>query len=206
MGKYIVGITGASGSIYAKRVIERLIQKGHHVCICMTQAGKLVVESELGWQIGQDTPSGEVEQYLQEIFGSKELIHHFDVHAIGAPIASGSSGMDAMIVVPCSMGTLSAICHGSSHNLLERAADVCLKERRPLVIVPREAPYNQIHLENMTKLSGYGAVIMPASPGFYSRPRTIEEMVDFFVTRILDQMGIHEPSESRWTGMDVCVK
>lgn len=114
--------------------------------------------------------------------------------------------MDAMIVVPCSMGTLSAICHGSSHNLLERAADVCLKERRPLVIVPREAPYNQIHLENMTKLSGYGAVIMPASPGFYSRPRTIEEMVDFFVTRILDQMGIHEPSESRWTGMDVCVK
>ena len=122
MGKYIVGITGASGSIYAKRVIERLIQKGHHVCICMTQAGKLVVESELGWQIGQDTPSGEVEQYLQEIFGSKELIHHYDVHAIGAPIASGSSGMDAMIVVPCSMGTLSAICHGSSHNLLERAA------------------------------------------------------------------------------------
>ena len=100
MGKYIVGITGASGSIYAKRVIERLIQKGHHVCICMTQAGKLVVESELGWQIGQDTPSGEVEQYLQEIFGSKELIHHYDVHAIGAPIASGSSGMDAMIVVP----------------------------------------------------------------------------------------------------------
>ena len=91
MGKYIVGITGASGSIYAKRVIERLIQKGHHVCICMTQAGKLVVESELGWQIGQDTPSGEVEQYLQEIFGSKELIHHYDVHAIGAPIASGSS-------------------------------------------------------------------------------------------------------------------
>ena len=113
MGKYIVGITGASGSIYAKRVIERLIQKGHHVCICMTQAGKLVVESELGWQIGQDTPSGEVEQYLQEIFGSKELIHHYDVHAIGAPIASGSSGMDAMIVVPCSMGTLSAICHDS---------------------------------------------------------------------------------------------
>lgn len=89
MGKYIVGITGASGSIYAKRVIERLIQKGHHVCICMTQAGKLVVESELGWQIGQDTPSGEVEQYMQEIFGSKELIHHYDVHAIGAPIASG---------------------------------------------------------------------------------------------------------------------
>lgn len=109
-------------------------------------------------------------------------------------------------MVPCSMGTLSAICHGSSHNLLERAADVCLKERRPLVIVPREAPYNQIHLENMTKLSGYGAVIMPASPGFYSRPRTIEELVDFFVTRILDQMGIREPSECRWTGMDACVR
>lgn len=85
MGKYIVGITGASGSVYAKRVIERLIQNGHHVCICMTQAGKLVVESELGWQIGQDTPSCQVEQYLQETFGSKELIHHYDIHAIGAP-------------------------------------------------------------------------------------------------------------------------
>lgn len=206
MGNYIVGITGASGSIYAKRVIERLIGKGHHVCISMTQAGKLVAESELGWQIGQDTQAHEVEQYLQEIFGSKELVRHCDIHAIGASIASGSSGMDAMIVVPCSMGTLSAICHGSSHNLLERAADVCLKERRPLVIVPREAPYNQIHLENMTKLSGYGAIIMPASPGFYSHPRTIDEMVDFFVTRILDQIGIREPSECRWMGMDVCVK
>lgn len=204
MGKYIVGITGASGSIYAKRVIERLVQKGHHVYICMTPAAKLVVESELGWQIGQDTPAGEVEQYLRDLFGFRELIHHYDIHAIGAPIASGSSGMDAMIVVPCSMGTLSSICHGSSHNLLERAADVCLKERRPLVIVPREAPYNQIHLENMTKLSGYGAVIMPASPGFYSRPQTIEEMVDFFVTRILDQMGIHEQSECRWSGMEGC--
>lgn len=206
MGKYIVGITGASGSIYGKRVIERLVGQGHHVGICMTQAGKLVAQSELGWQIGQETPAGEVEGYLQEIFGSKELICSYDVRAIGAIIASGSWGADGMIVAPCSMGTLSAICHGASHNLLERAADVCLKERRPLVIVPREAPYNQIHLENMTKLSGYGAVIMPASPGFYSRPRTIDELVDFFVTRILDQVGIHEPSNCRWAGMDDCVK
>lgn len=206
MGKYIVGITGASGSVYAKRAVEKLIEKGHHVHICITQAGKLVVDSELGWNIGQDTPAENVEEYLKEVLKNRELVHYYDVHAIGAAIASGSSGMDGMMVAPCSMGTLSAICHGSSHNLLERAADVCLKERRPLVIVPREAPYNQIHLENMTKLSAYGAVIMPASPGFYSRPRTIEELVDFFVIRLLDQLGIHEETKKRWDGMDDCVR
>lgn len=202
MGKYIIGITGASGSVYAKRVIERLVEKGHHVYVCMTAAGKMVAGTELGWDIGQDTPAEEVESFLGEQFGSRELVHSYDIRSIGAPIASGSFGVDGMIVVPCSMGTLSAICHGSSHNLLERAADVCLKERRPLVIVPREAPYNQIHLENMTKLAGYGAVMMPASPGFYSGPKTIEELVDFFVIRMLDQLGIHEQTEKRWNGME----
>lgn len=201
MGKYIVGITGASGSVYAKRAIERLVERGHQVHVCITTAGKMVANSELGWDIGQDTPAAEVEEFLRKQFDNREQIHSYDIHAIGAPIASGSFGVDGMIVVPCSMGTLSAICHGSSHNLLERAADVCLKERRPLVIVPREAPYNQIHLENMMKLSGCGAVMMPASPGFYSGPKTIEELVDFFVIRMLDQLGIREHSDKRWEGM-----
>lgn len=206
MGTYIIGITGASGSVYAKRTIERLIGKGHHVCICMTQAAKLVTEAELGWKIGQDTSAKDAQGYLRELFGDTERIHYYDTHAIGAAIASGSFGVDAMAVVPCSMGTLSSISMGASGNLLERAADVCLKERRPLVVVPREAPYNQIHLENMRKLASYGAVIMPASPGFYARPKTIEDLVDFFVTRLLDQMGLREPSPCRWEGMEECIR
>lgn len=121
-------------------------------------------------------------------------------YIVGMTGASGSFGVDRMVIAPCSMGTLSAIAHGVSGNLLERAADVCLKERRPLAAVPREAPYNQIHLENMLALSRYGAVIMPASPAFYSGPQTIEALVDFFVVRLLDQLGMRDAAAGRWSG------
>lgn len=201
MGKYIVGITGASGSIYAKKVIEHLLMHGHHVYICITPAGKMVADSELNWQIRSEKAQVDVERYLINIFKENERLHCYDVRAIGEAIASGSFGIDGMIVVPCSMGTLSAICHGSSDNLLERAADVCLKERRRLVLVPREAPYNRIHLENMLKLSKCGAVIMPASPGFYLNPGSLEELVDFFAVRLLDQLGIKTDTKDRWTGI-----
>lgn len=201
MGNYVIGITGASGSIYAARTIERLLACGHQVHVCITPAGKLVTGSELGWQIEQDTPADEAEAWLRQHFQYGERLHYYDIRAIGASIASGSFSADGMIVVPCSMGTLSAICHGSSGNLLERAADVCLKERRKLLIVPREAPYNRIHLDNMIRLTDCGAVIIPASPGFYAKPKTIDELVDFFVIRLLDQLGIHESPELRWKGM-----
>lgn len=200
MGNYIVGITGASGTIYGKKVIEHLLMEGHHVYICMTHAGEMVAETELGWFL-EEGENHVRERYLKTVFQEKERLHCYDVGAIGETIASGSFGIAGMIVVPCSMGTLSAICHGASDNLLERAADVCLKERIRLVLVPREAPYNQIHLENMLKLSKCGAVIMPASPGFYANPESLDELVDFFAVRLLDQLEIKVKTKSRWKGL-----
>lgn len=202
MGKYVVGITGASGSIYAKRLIDKLIELEHDVYVCITSAGKMVLESELKWDFEQKHSNKEIEYYLREIFKNHERIHYFDVRDIAASIASGSFLMDGMIVVPCSMGTLSAISKGMSDNLIERAADVCLKERRKLVIVPREAPYNKIHLKNMLELLECGAIIMPASPSFYSNPNSIEELVDYLVIRILDQLDIKLDTKNRWNGFE----
>lgn len=203
MGNYIVGITGASGSIYGKRVVEQLLELGHEVHLCVTEAGKVVVKSELQWEVpfssSDEREAGEAREAGK---AGIERLHWHDINSIGASIASGSFNTDGMIVVPCSMGTLSAICHGASDNLLERAADVCLKERRRLVIVPREAPYNQIHLENMLQLSKYGATIMPASPGFYANPETLDDLINFFVLRLLDQLGIKKESGKRWCGVD----
>lgn len=161
----------------------------------------MVAHTELGWDPQRLENPREAGRYLRELFHAGEMLRCYDIDAVGAEIASGSFRIDGMIIAPCSMGTLSAVAHGASGNLLERAADVCLKERRPLVVAPREAPYNQIHLENMLALSRYGAVIMPASPAFYSGPRTIEELAGFFVLRLLDQLGLREPSAQRWHGM-----
>ena len=199
MAHYVVGITGASGTIYAKRLVEKLLERGHQVHVCMTRAADLVAETELGWDraaLEQDRT-----QALRMQFGGAADLFCYDINAIGANIASGSFRMDGMVVLPCSMGTLSQIAHGASQNLLERAADVCLKERRRLVLVPREAPYNQIHLENMLTLIRCGAVIMPASPGFYHNPGTVEELVDFFCARVLDQLGVEDNTVPRWQGM-----
>lgn len=199
MGNYVVGITGASGTIYARRLIEKLLERGHEVHVCMTRAADLVAEAELGWD--RTALEANRQEALRTQFGSAQQLFCSPIDAVGANIASGSFRMDGMVVLPCSMGTLSQIAHGASQNLLERAADVCLKERRRLVIVPREAPYNQIHLENMLTLNRCGAVIMPASPGFYHNPRTIEELVDFFCARVLDQLGVEDNTIHRWQGM-----
>lgn len=202
MGNYIVGITGASGAIYGKHLITRLLARGLGVHLCMTGAARLVTRAELGWEANRLKESGEAQTYLRELFQTGDALRCYDIDAVGADIASGSFGADGMIIVPCSMGTLSAVAHGGSRNLLERAADVCLKERRPLVVVPREAPYSQIHLENMLALSRYGAVIMPASPAFYGGPETIEALVDFFVARLLDQLGLRDAAAGRWSGIE----
>lgn len=171
MSRYILGVTGASGAIYATRTAMHLKRLGHEVSLVVTAPGRDVVKFE-----GQESLYG---------FADKT----FDVDDFFAECASGSANYAGMAVVPCSMGTLGRIAAGTSDNLLVRSADVCLKERRPLVIVPREMPYNLIHIENMERVTRAGAVVIPASPQFYSRPASIEELVDTVVAKILKHLG-----------------
>lgn len=200
-GRYVVGVTGASGSLYAEQVIRRLLAAGCEVHLCITRAGEVVTRSELEWQWPEDAGPEALQAFLRARFGCGEKLFCYDIHAIGARIASGSFRMDGMAVVPCSMGTLSAIANGASHNLLERAADVALKERKPLVLAVRETPFNTIHLQNMLTLSQCGAVIMPACPSFYHGPSSLEELADFFAARLLDQLGLSDETIPRWDGM-----
>lgn len=200
-GRYIIGITGASGSLYGEKVIRRLLAAGCEVHVCITQAGQLVTREELPWSWPDGAAPEAIQAALRDWFGcGGELVFH-DIHAVGASIASGSFRTDGMAVVPCSMGTLSAIAHGASHNLLERAADVVLKERRRLVLAVRETPLSTIHLQNMLALSQCGATIMPACPSFYHAPDSLDELADFFAARLLDQFGLSGDDVRRWTGM-----
>ena len=171
MNRYILGVTGASGAIYATRTAMHLKHLGHDVSLIVTAPGREVVEYE-----GQKT-----------LFNYADTV--FNVDDFFAECASGSADYAGMAVVPCSMGTLGRIAAGTSDNLLVRSADVCLKERRPLVIVPREMPYNLIHLENMERVTRAGAVVIPASPQFYSKPATIADLVDTVVAKILKHLG-----------------
>ena len=171
MSRFVLGVTGASGAIYATRTAVYLKKFGHGVSLIVTAPGREVVEFE-----GQAA-----------LFDSADKV--FAVDDFFAECASGSADYAGMVVVPCSMGTLGRIAAGTSDNLLVRSADVCLKERRPLVIVPREMPYNLIHLENMERVTRAGAVVIPASPQFYSKPVTVEELVDTVVAKILKHLG-----------------
>ena len=172
MSRYVLGVTGASGGIYATRTAMHLHRCGHDVTLIVTHPGKQVLEYE-----GQNA----LYDYCKDICNVDEFF---------AECASGSANYAGMAVVPCSMGTLGRIAAGTSDNLLVRAADVCLKERRPLVIVPREMPYNLIHIENMKRVTLAGAVVIPASPQFYSKPATMEELVDTVVAKILKHLGV----------------
>ncbi|WP_048602317.1 UbiX family flavin prenyltransferase [Rubeoparvulum massiliense] len=186
-----VAITGASGAQYGVRLTQVLLQEGHHVHLMISEAAWQVFYEELGW----DTSNREV--ILQDWMRSGDLEYH-TMRDFKAPIASGSYPADGMVVVPCSMGTLSSIAHGASRNLLERAADVMLKEGRTLILVPRETPLNQIHLENMLKLAQVGAKIIPAMPGFYHHPQTMEDLIDFVVGKVLDNLGVEHHLFRRW--------
>ena len=181
--KIVVGITGASGSIYGLRLINTLRQAGHEVHAVVTDSGWQVLDYECG--------------VSREAFAQRVDVL-YDNHDIGAAIASGSFRMDAMVIVPCSMKTAGSIAHAVSDNLLTRAADVALKEYRPLLIVPRETPMHAIHLENLLKLSQAGARIIPASPGFYHRPQTLADLVDMLVGKICDQLGVEHELFARW--------
>ncbi|HHW14539.1 MAG TPA: UbiX family flavin prenyltransferase [Firmicutes bacterium] len=189
----VVGITGASGALYAARLLDRLLASGTDVALCLTEPAGAVLRHELDWPLPADPREAEgVRRALAQVFPPAEGTGRLTYYAPtdwGAPIASGSAPWEGMVVVPCSMGTAARLAHGISGNLLERAADVCLKERRPLVVVPREAPLSVIHLENLLALARAGAVILPAAPGFYHRPRSLEELADFVVGRILQALG-----------------
>ncbi|MBU5672760.1 UbiX family flavin prenyltransferase [Paenibacillus brevis] len=191
--KIVVGITGASGSIYGVRLVQALLNTGYQVHLVISNAGWRVLNEELGWS------STERERMLREHFGadSGSLLYH-PVGDIGASIASGSFLVEAMIIMPCSMGTLASIANGISDNLMARAADVMLKEGRPLVLVPRETPLHAIHLENMLKLARLGVTIVPAMPAFYFGPQSIEDLVRFLVGKVLDTLRIEHSLFTRW--------
>jgi 4-hydroxy-3-polyprenylbenzoate decarboxylase len=190
---WIVGITGASGAPYGVRLIERLLDMKLTVHILITDAGWRVLKEEHGWDATRR------EQTIQQQFGNRGGNYTiYPIADIGAKIASGSFRVDGMVVIPCSMGTLAAIAHGLSDNLLERAADVTLKEGRKLILVPRETPVHAIHLQNMLTLAQMGVHIVPASPGFYNQPSTIEDLIDFQVGKVLDIMGIDHDLYRRW--------
>ncbi|GEL08116.1 UbiX family flavin prenyltransferase [Salisediminibacterium halotolerans] len=187
-----VALTGASGAVYGVRIVQELLKSGHTVHFLLTGAAWQV----LYYELGMDT--SDRERCLYELFGSHERLFYHTDQEFSAPIASGSAQNDGMVIVPCSMGTLAKIAHGTSSNLLERAADVALKERRKLIIVPRETPLNSIHLENMKRLSDTGAQIVPAMPGFYHQPSNYDDLVNFVVGKVLDQLGASHNLFRRW--------
>ena len=190
----VVGITGASGAPYAVRLLQQLTASHRPISLIVSKYGMRLLHAEMGIEsidalreaVGKEAWDSCVETYTND--------------DRGAPPASGSSLTAGMIVCPCSMGTLSAIAVGASRSLIERAADVTLKERRKLILVPRETPLSAIHLGNMLRLTRAGAVIMPAAPGFYHRPKQIAQLVDFMVARMLDQLGIEQTLVKRWEG------
>ncbi|MBT3013234.1 MAG: UbiX family flavin prenyltransferase [Candidatus Thiodiazotropha sp. (ex Lucina aurantia)] len=192
-----VAITGASGSAYALRLIESLIAADRDIYLMISQAGQIVLKMESDLELpGQPA---EMERLLMERFNARaDQLRVFGRQQWMAPVASGSNPPGAMVVCPCTTGTLSAIACGASNDLIERAADVVLKERRKLILVVRETPFSEIHLENMLKLSRMGALIMPANPGFYHNPTTLQEIIDFMVGRILDQLDIDHRLTPRW--------
>ncbi len=192
-----LAITGASGVQYGFRLLEMLLQKNHTVYLMVSKAARVVIGMET--DIKLPARCKEMQQFLAEKFHcEKDLLHVFGEDEWTAPTASGGGLVDAMVVCPCSMGALSAIATGASNNLIERSADVVLKERRKLILVPRETPYSDIHLENMLKLSRMGAVMLCANPGFYNNAETIDDLIDFVVAKILDQLSIEHDLQPRW--------
>lgn len=181
--RVIVGITGASGAIYAKRLLEEFKNRNIDVDLIITKSGEYNIEFELGIN------SKELELYVTK---------RWDIFDTAADVASGSQLRDAMIIVPCSMNMVAKIAHGISDNLILRCVDVMLKENRKIIVVPRETPLNENHLENLLKIKKMGVTIIPPMPGFYHKPKSIEDLVDFIVARILDHLNIHHNLIDRW--------
>jgi len=195
--RILLALSGASGSIYGLRLTKELAQRGAEVIVTVTASGQLVCREETGLDLSGNPATA-----------AERLCNHLELEAgirVVAPddlffsSASGSAAPDIMIICPCSMGTLARIAAGISGNLIERSADVMLKEHRPLLLVPRETPLSEIHLENMLKLARAGARIVPAMPAFYHQPENLDDMIDFMVGKILDQVGIDNKLYQRWS-------
>lgn len=192
-----LALTGASGMPYAMRLLESLLTAGHRIYLVYSQAAQFVAAQEMG--INLPAKTFEAHRILIERTTCKpEQLQVFAREDWNAPIASGTGAADAMVVCPCTMGALAAIAHGLSDNLIERAADVMLKEGRKLILVPRETPFSAIHLENMLKLSRMGAVMLVPNPGFYHLPKSVDDIVDFVVAKILDQLGVEHQLVEKW--------
>ena len=195
-----LAITGASGAQYALRLLGCLLEAGCHVYLLVSRPGQVVIGMDTELRLPGRT--ADMQRFLAERHaGSAGTLEVLGMDQWTAPIASGSGAPDAMVICPCTTGTLAAVASGQCTSLLERAADVVLKERRRMIVMPREMPFSEIHLENMLRLARMGAVIMPPNPGFYHRPETIEDLVDFVVARVLDHLDIPHRLQPRW-GLD----
>ncbi|MDR3299775.1 MAG: UbiX family flavin prenyltransferase [Candidatus Accumulibacter sp.] len=192
-----LAITGASGMPYAIRLLECLLATGCRVQLLYSQAARIVARQEMALEL-PDEPAAAAAFFKARFAGLPGTLAVFGREDWFAPVASGSNPPRAMIVCPCSMGALAAIAQGLADNLIERAADVMLKEGRKLILVPRETPFSAIHLENMLRLARAGAVILPPNPGFYHRPQSVGDLVDFVVARVLDQVGVAHSMTPRW--------
>lgn len=191
-----LAMTGASGAAYGLKLLDCLVQAGCRVYFMISSAARIVVQTETELELPEDHF---LEDFLISNFDAEPgQIRVFTREDWFSPVASGSASPSSMVICPASGGCISAIAHGASNNLIERAADVALKEKRQLILVPRETPVSVIHLENQLKLARLGATVLPASPGFYQNPASVEDLVDFVVARILDQLGVEQGMVPRW--------
>ena len=199
MKEIVVAVTGASGALYAGRLLRTLLIGGHGVHLVLSKYGRYLLREELGFRPDQET----LTEFLIRLYGEEVTagtLREYSVADQSSAIASGSFDTDGMVIVPCSIKTLSGIAHGHAENLIERAADVVLKERRRLIMVVRETPLNLIHLRNMTAVTEAGAVVLPAMPAFYQQPQTFDDLGDFIAGRICSLLGIQHALFPRWTG------
>jgi 4-hydroxy-3-polyprenylbenzoate decarboxylase len=195
-----LAMTGASGAQYGLRLLDRLLAAGERVYLMLSKPAQVVIGSET--DLALPGRAAEIERYLGELYGAAPgQLAVYGQEEWTSPLASGSATARAMVVCPCSMGTVASLAQGASRTLIERAGDVMLKERRTLIVVPRETPFSTIHLENLLRLAQAGALVMPANPGFYHRPSRAEDLVDYIVARILDHLRVEHALGPRW-GVD----
>ncbi len=195
-----LAMTGASGAQYGLRLLDLLLQNKISVYLMMSKPGQIVINMETDLKLSGKTR--DMQKTLEKLFNAEEgQLKLFDKDQWTAPVASGTGVADATVICPCTMGTLAAVANGLSNNLIERAADVAIKEKRTLILVPRESPFSTIHLQNMLQLAQAGATIMPPNPGFYYKPESVNDVIDFVVARILDHLNISHSLLPRW-GVD----